>query len=82
MPDGPEAIIRRYFYEIAQGNEPGQFAALLKMVPASQVLFGSDFPYREAAEAAKGLEVYPFPAPDRAAIDRGTALKLLPQLSI
>ena len=81
MPDGPEAIIRRYFYEIAQGNEPGQFAALLKMVPVSQLLFGSDFPYREAAEAAKGLEAYAFSAPDRAAIDRGTALKLLPQLS-
>jgi predicted TIM-barrel fold metal-dependent hydrolase len=81
MPDGPEAIIRRYFYEIAQGNEPGQFAALLKMVPVSQVLFGSDFPYREAAEAAKGLEAYPFSAADRGSIDRGAALKLLPQLA-
>ena len=81
MPDGPEAIIRRYFYEIAQGNEPGQFAALLDMVPVSQVLFGSDFPYREAAEASKGLEAYPFSASDRAAIDRGTALKLLPLLA-
>ena len=81
MPDGPEPIIRRYFYEIAQGNEPGQFAALLKMVPVSQVLFGSDFPYREAAEAAKGLEAYPFSASDKTAIDRGNALKLLPQLA-
>jgi 6-methylsalicylate decarboxylase len=81
MPDGPEAIIRQYFYEIAQGNEPGQFAALLKMVPVSQILFGSDFPYREAAEAAKGLEAYPFSATDRASIDRDTALKLLPRLS-
>ncbi len=30
MPDGPVPIVRKYFYEIAQGNEPGQFAALLK----------------------------------------------------
>jgi len=81
MPDGPEAIVRRYFYEIAQGNQPGQFAALLKMVPVSQVLFGSDFPYREAATAAQRLEAYPFSAGDRVAIDRGTALKLLPQLA-
>ena len=81
MPDGPDPIIRRYFYEIAQGNEPGQFAALLKMVPVSQILFGSDFPYREAAEAAKGLEAYPFLATDRASIDRSSALKLLPQLA-
>ncbi len=30
MPDGPEPIVRQYFYEIAQGNEPGQLAALLE----------------------------------------------------
>ena len=82
MPDGPEAIIRRYFYEIAQGNEPGQFAALLEMVPVSQVLFGSDFPYRKAAEAARGLEAYRrFSPSDRVSIDRGTALQLLPHLA-
>lgn len=81
MPDGPEPIIRRYFYEIAQGHEPGQFAALLKIAPVSQLMFGSDFPYREAAETAKGLEVYPFSAIERASIDRGTAIKMMPQLA-
>src|SRR5580698_8774493 len=30
MPEGPESVVRKYFYEIAQGTEPGQFAALLK----------------------------------------------------
>ena len=63
MPDGPEPIIRKYFYEIAQGNEPGQFAALLKIVPVSQLLFGSDFPYREAVEAANGIGGLPVLAP-------------------
>jgi 6-methylsalicylate decarboxylase len=81
MPDGPEPIIRKYFYEIAQGNEPGQFAALLKIVPVPQVMFGSDFPYREAAEAVEGLDAYGFNAANRAAINRENALRLLPRLA-
>ena len=80
MPDGPVPIVRKYFYEIAQGNEPGQLAALLKLVPVSQVMFGSDFPYREAIEAVAGLDAYGFSAADRASIDRETARRLLPRL--
>jgi 6-methylsalicylate decarboxylase len=81
MPEGPGPIIRKYFYEIAQGNEPGQFAALLKIVPVSQLMFGSDFPYRGAIEAANGLDAYGFRATDRASINRETALRLLPRLA-
>jgi 6-methylsalicylate decarboxylase len=81
MPDGPEPIIRKYFYEIAQGNEPGQFAALLKIVPVSQLMFGSDFPYREAVEAVNGLDAYGFSAADRTSINRQNALRLLPRLA-
>ena len=81
MPDGPEPVVRKYFYEIAQGNEPGQLAALLKLVPVSQLLFGSDFPYREASEAADGLAAYTFSDGERVSIDRETALRLLPGLA-
>jgi predicted TIM-barrel fold metal-dependent hydrolase len=81
MPDGPEPVVRKYFYEIAQGNEPGQFAALLKLVPVSQLLFGSDYPYREAIEAANGLRAYPFTDAERASINRETALRLMPGLA-
>jgi 6-methylsalicylate decarboxylase len=81
MPEGPLPIVRKYFYEIAQGNEPGQFAALLKLVPISQVMFGSDYPYREAREALDGMQAYGFSAADRAAIDHENALKLLPRLA-
>ncbi len=81
MPDGPEPVVRKYFYEIAQGNEPGQFAALLKLVPVSQLLFGSDYPYREAVEAANGLAAYPFSDAERTSINRETALRLMPGLA-
>ena len=80
MPDGPVPIVQRYYYEIAQGNEPAQFAALLKLVPVSRLMFGSDFPFREAAEAVHGLEAYGFSAANRASINRENALRLLPRL--
>jgi 6-methylsalicylate decarboxylase len=82
MPDGPVPIVQKYFYEIAQGNLPGQFAALLDLVPVSQLMFGSDFPFREGVEASEGLAAYKFSDADRASINSGTALKLMPHLAV
>ena len=81
MPDGPVPIVQKYFYDIAQGNLPGQFAALLKIIPVSQLVFGSDFPFRKGAEAVEGLDAYDFTNGQRATINRETALKLLPRLA-
>jgi 6-methylsalicylate decarboxylase len=80
MPDGPVPIVQRYYYEIAQGNLPGQFAALLKLIPVSQLMFGTDYPYREGIEAADGLDGYTFSAAERTSINRETALRLMPRL--
>jgi predicted TIM-barrel fold metal-dependent hydrolase len=81
MPDGPVPIVQKYYYEIAQGNLPGQFAALLKLIPVSQLMFGSDYPFREGVEAMEGLNDYPFSDAERASINRETALRLLPRLA-
>jgi predicted TIM-barrel fold metal-dependent hydrolase len=81
MPDGPVPIVQKYFYEIAQGNLPGQFAALLDLVPVSQLMFGSDFPFREGIEASEGFAAYTFSEADRVSINSGTALKLMPHLA-
>jgi predicted TIM-barrel fold metal-dependent hydrolase len=81
MPDGPVPFVQKYYYEIAQGNMPGQFAALLKLVPVSQLMFGSDYPYREAVEAMDGVNDYTFSDAERASINRETALRLMPQLT-
>jgi predicted TIM-barrel fold metal-dependent hydrolase len=80
MPDGPLPILRRYSYEVAQGHTPGQLAALMQMVTVSQVLFGSDFPYREGKEAVDGLHDFKFSEPDQTAIDHGNAMKLMPAI--
>ena len=52
----------------------------LKLVPLSQVVFGTDFPFRASADHVKGLTDYGFSASDLRAIDRDNALKLLPRL--
>jgi predicted TIM-barrel fold metal-dependent hydrolase len=78
MPDGPIAILRRYNYEIAQGNTAGQLAALMKLVPVSQVMFGTDYPFVAGIEAVEGLSDYRFSEADQRAIERDNAMKLLP----
>ncbi len=55
-------------------------ASLLKLVPVSHVLFGTDFPFRPGAEVIDGMSEHGFSADDRRAIERDNALALLPRL--
>ena len=80
LPNGPLPEFRRFHYELAQGNTAGQIAALLKMVPLEQVLYGTDFPFRPGAEVNAGIAEYGFAAAELQSIERGAALKLLPRL--
>jgi predicted TIM-barrel fold metal-dependent hydrolase len=80
LPNGPMPEFQKLYYELAQGNTPGQLAALLKMVQVSQLLYGTDFPFRDGAEVNAGIADYGFTAADLRAIDRDNALKLLPRL--
>jgi predicted TIM-barrel fold metal-dependent hydrolase len=80
LPEGPLPAFRKFHYELAQGSTPGQIAALLKMVPISQVLYGTDYPFRDGAEVNEGIAAYGFSAADVAAIERDNALRLLPRL--
>jgi predicted TIM-barrel fold metal-dependent hydrolase len=76
----PMPAFARFYYELAQGNTPGQIAALLKMVPISQVLYGTDFPFRDGAEVNAGIAAYGFAAGDVRAIEREVAWRLIPRL--
>jgi 6-methylsalicylate decarboxylase len=80
LPKGPMPEFARLNYELAQGATPGQIAALLKMVPISQVLYGTDYPFRPGAEVSEGIAAYGFSAADLRAIERENALALLPRL--
>jgi 6-methylsalicylate decarboxylase len=55
-------------------------SALLKVAPVSQIVFGTDFPFRTAADHVKGLkECGVFTARNLRDIDRENALRLLPR---
>jgi predicted TIM-barrel fold metal-dependent hydrolase len=80
LPDGPLPLLRKFYYELAQGNTRAQIGALLQMAPVSQVLYGTDFPFRNGAEVNSGIAAYSFGADDVRSIEREAALKLMPQL--
>ena len=80
MDDPVPLPCRSTIYEIAQGNTPGQLAALMKLVSISQVMFGSDYPFRDAMEALEGMVAYKFSAADQLAIENGNALKMFPNI--
>lgn len=80
MPNGVMHELRKFHYDTAQGNHSGALAALMKIVAPSQVLFGTDFPFRDGAEEIGGLSAFQFRPGDLRAIERDNALKLLPTL--
>jgi predicted TIM-barrel fold metal-dependent hydrolase len=79
--DRVETQIRRFYYDTAAIPNDVTLSALAKMVPASQILYGTDFPYRRAAEYTKPLADF-FRADDLKAVDRDNALRLVPRLKM
>ena len=80
VPNGVEAELKRFYYDTAQASHPYALASLTRLIPVSQIVFGTDFPYRTAGDHVKGLTEYGFSAGDLQAIDRDNAVRLMPQL--
>ena len=74
-----DAELSRFYYDTAQVANGVTIGALAKLVPISQIVFGTDFPYRTGIEHANGL-ARAFSGADLAAIDRENALRLMPRL--
>jgi predicted TIM-barrel fold metal-dependent hydrolase len=55
-------------------------AALRAMAPASNILFGSDYPFVKTAAMIEELRHIQMSEGERDAIERGNALALLPRL--
>ena len=79
-PDGIEKELQKLHYDTANSAYPPTMAALLSLVPASQVLFGSDYPYYTVAENVANFAKLVLTDAQRAAIDRGNAERLIPRL--
>jgi predicted TIM-barrel fold metal-dependent hydrolase len=82
VPRGVLFELKRFYYDTAWSAHPGALASLTKLVDVSQILLGSDYPYRTGEDNVKGLIDYGFSAADLQAIGRGNALRLLPRWNV
>jgi predicted TIM-barrel fold metal-dependent hydrolase len=81
VPDGTLAELKRFYYDTAQTSNKGSMAALSAIIPVSQIVFGTDYPYRTGIDHVKGLrDSGVFTDAQLMDIERGNALKLLPRL--
>jgi predicted TIM-barrel fold metal-dependent hydrolase len=74
--------IRRFYYDTAGSANPILMQAIAKLAGASQIVFGSDFPFGGAAPIVgivQGLRTCGFSAPELRGIDRENALRVLPK---
>jgi predicted TIM-barrel fold metal-dependent hydrolase len=79
-PDGIEAEFRRLYYDTANATHPAAMAALMKLVPVSQITYGTDYPYFPL-DQINSLRKLNLPAADLDAIMSGNAARLVPRLN-
>src|SRR5262249_19279869 len=79
VPGGVLPILQKFYYDVAQIAHPMALASLTRMVPVSQMLWGTDFPFRFGWEYVKSLAEFGFSESDLRKIDRDNALALLPR---
>jgi 6-methylsalicylate decarboxylase len=73
------AHVRRFYYDTAGSANPVQIQSLKLLVPASQILFGTDFPFANPAATVTGLQGSGLSDQELQAIYRDNALKFLPR---
>jgi predicted TIM-barrel fold metal-dependent hydrolase len=80
-PDGFRAEIAKFYFDIAQAANPVATRALKAVVPTSQLVFGTDFPYRTPIEHVQALEAAKvFDGRELAGIYRGNLIRDLAAL--
>jgi predicted TIM-barrel fold metal-dependent hydrolase len=79
-PNGIEYELARLYYDIAGTAYRPAIAALMKLVPVKQILFGSDNPFVPLRETAQRINDLDLSVADLQAISRDNALALLPNI--
>jgi 6-methylsalicylate decarboxylase len=80
LPNGVDFELRKLYYDVANSTNPSSMAALMNLVPTSQMLFGTDFPYVPAAVTGSGLDHFGLSSADLQAINRENAARLFSRL--
>ena len=82
VPNGVKAALRRFFYDTAQTSNPAAMGGLRQLVETSQILFGTDFPFRTGLEHVIGLSNCGFTDAELMKIERDNALGMMPRLRV
>ena len=79
-PNGVPYELKRLYYDVANSTNPSSMSALMNLVPTSQMLFGSDFPFVPVAVTANGIDNFKLSLGDAQAVNRENAIGLFPRL--
>jgi DNA polymerase I-like protein with 3'-5' exonuclease and polymerase domains len=75
-----DSEFRRLYYDTANATHPASMAALLALVSASQVVFGTDYPYVATGPQVAALGRLGLAGEQLHAITSGNAMSLVPRL--
>jgi predicted TIM-barrel fold metal-dependent hydrolase len=81
VPKGVLYELARLHFDVANSVNPSSLPALMNLVPSSQIVFGSDFPYVPIGATAGALDRFDLSDEVRRSINRGNALRLFPRLA-
>jgi predicted TIM-barrel fold metal-dependent hydrolase len=71
--------LRRFYYDTAQSTNSPLMQALKLLVPASQIVFGTDFPFANGPAQVAGLESCGLSMVELRGIYRENVVKMMPQ---
>ncbi len=82
IPNGVLYELQRMRFETAQAANPYALGPLTRLVPKTQIYFGTDYPYREIEDNIQGLASCGLLSPsDLLDIERSNAVRLFPRLA-
>jgi 6-methylsalicylate decarboxylase len=80
VPNGAEYELKKLFYEVSNATSPASLAAVAALVPPSQIVFGTDYPFVPIEATISGIDAFWADA-SRDPVYRANAATLLPRLA-
>jgi predicted TIM-barrel fold metal-dependent hydrolase len=81
-PRGMDYELQRQFYDTADAAYGPSMAAIQSYVPATQIIFGTDYPYVSMESNLKELRERHLDRHQLQAIETDNVLRLMPRLSL
>jgi len=73
--------VRRFYYDTAGSANPVQLQSLKLLAPASQIVFGTDFPFGNVSATVAGVESSGLTPTELRGVFRDNAVKFLPRFA-